>query len=223
MAQKIKPNSLRLGLNKPWQNRWFPKKSFNYLLEEDCLLRKEIEKRAVKAGLANIGIERMGNFCRVIIKASRPGLLIGRAGKGAEELKKSLETTATSFRRKKDIKEKPEINLNIEELSRNEISAAVAAQNIVFDLEKRMRFRRVMKQHLEMMIQNKEVKGAKIHLAGRLDGAEIARREHLTHGQMPLTNLRANIDYGEATAFTTFGTIGVKIWLYKGEIFEKRQ
>lgn len=221
MAQKIKPNSLRLGLTKNWQNRWFPKKNLNYLLEEDCLIRKEIEKRAIKAGLADIGIERMGNFCRVIIKAGRPGLLIGRAGKGAEELKKAIETAAANFRRKRAIKEKPEINLNIEELGRGEISASVAAQNIVFDLEKRMHFRRVMKQHLEMLMQNKEVRGAKIHLAGRLDGAEIARREHLAQGQMPLTNLRANIDYGEATAFTAYGTIGVKVWLYKGEIFER--
>lgn len=221
MAQKIKPNSLRLGLTKPWQNRWFPRKNLKHFLEEDYLIRKEIEKRATKAGLADISIERMGNLCRVVIRAGRPGLLIGRAGKGAEDLKKNIETVVANFRRKKGLKEKPEINLNIEELRRGEISAPIMAQSIVFDLEKRLRFRRVMKQYLEVIMQNKEAKGAKIHLAGRLDGAEIARSEHLSQGQMPLTNLRANIDYGEATAFTTYGTIGVKVWIYKGEIFER--
>ena len=128
----------------------------------------------------------------------------------------------TVFRRRKKIKEIPELDLNIEELKRTEVSAQAEAQNIAFDLERRLRFRRVMKQHLDAMAQNKTIKGAKIRLAGRLDGAEIARKEWLAKGRMPLTNLRADIDYGEATAFTTFGTIGVKVWIYKGEVFNEK-
>lgn len=221
MAQKIRPDSLRLGITTNWRNRWFLKKSLNYLIEEDYWIRKEIEKRVLKAGIAGIEIERVGNLCKILIKAARPGLIIGRGGKGVEELKRALEAVIGEFRRRKKIKELPELNLNIEELKRTEISAQVVAQNIAFDLERRLRFRRVMKQYLLTIMQNKEVKGAKIKLAGRLDGAEIARKEWLAQGRMPSTNLRADIDYGEATAFTVYGTIGVKVWIYKGEIFNK--
>lgn len=221
MAQKIRPDSLRLGITTNWNNRWFLKKSLNYLIEEDYWIRKEIEKRVLKAGIAGIEIERVGNLCKILIKAARPGLIIGRGGKGVEELKRALEAVIGEFRRRKKIKELPELNLNIEELKRTEISAQVVAQNIAFDLERRLRFRRVMKQYLLTIMQNKEVKGAKIKLAGRLDGAEIARKEWLAQGRMPSTNLRADIDYGEATAFTVYGTIGVKVWIYKGEIFNK--
>jgi small subunit ribosomal protein S3 len=220
MARKIRPNSLRLGTTKKWQNRWFLKKNLNYLLEEDYLIRQEILKRILKAGVAGVEIERVGNNCKIFIKAAKPGLIIGRGGKGIDDLKKSVETVIADFRRRRKIKDMPELNLNIEELKRTEISAQVEAQNIAFDLERRLRFRRVLKQHLDAIMQNKTAKGAKIYLAGRLDGAEIARKEWLAKGQMPLTNLRADIDYGEATAFTTYGTIGIKVWIYKGEIFE---
>lgn len=222
MARKIRPDSFRLGIIKNWQNRWFLKRSLNYLLEEDYLIRQEILKRIIKAGIASIEIERMGNSCKIFIKAARPGLIIGRGGKGVEDLKKAVEIVMTVFRSGKKNKEIPELNLDIEELKRSEVSAQVEAQNIAFDLEKRLRFRRVMKQHLDAISQNKTIKGAKIRLAGRLDGAEIARKEWLAKGRMPLTNLRANIDYGEATAFTTFGTIGVKTWIYKGDVFGER-
>jgi len=220
MARKVRPNSLRLGITKNWQNRWFLKKSLNFLLEEDYLLRQEVLKRVLKAGIAGIEIERVGNSCKIFIKAAKPGLIIGRGGKGIDDLKKAVETVIANFRRRKKIKEMPELNLNIEELKRTEISAQVEAQNIAFDLERRLRFRRVLKQHLDAIMQNKTAKGSKIYLAGRLNGAEIARKEWLAKGQMPLTNLRADIDYGEATAFTTYGTIGIKVWIYKGEIFE---
>lgn len=224
MAQKINPNSLRLGITKNWQNRWFLRKNLNYLLEEDYLVKKEVLKRIIKAGIAGIEIERTGNLCKIFVKAARPGLIIGRGGKGIEDLKKVVEKIIADFRRRKKIKEIPELNLNIEELKRTEISAQVEAQNIAFDLERRLRFRRVMKQHLDAIMQSKASKGAKIHLAGRLDGAEIARKEWLEArgGRMPLTNLRADIDYGEATAFTTYGTIGVKVWIYKGEVFGEK-
>ncbi|MEK7624255.1 MAG: 30S ribosomal protein S3 [Patescibacteria group bacterium] len=222
MARKIRPDSFRLGIIKNWQNRWFLKRSLNYLLEEDYLIRQEILKRIIKAGIASIEIERTGNSCKIFIKAARPGLIIGRGGKGVEDLKKAIEMVMTVFRSRKKNKEIPELNLDIEELKRSETSAQVEAQNIAFDLERRLRFRRVMKQHLDAISQNKTIKGAKIRLAGRLDGAEIARKEWLAKGRMPLTNLRADIDYGEATAFTTFGTIGVKTWIYKGDVFGEK-
>ncbi|MEK7574387.1 MAG: 30S ribosomal protein S3 [Patescibacteria group bacterium] len=222
MARKIRPDSFRLGITRNWQNRWFLKRSLNFLLEEDYLVRQEILKIIIKAGIAGIEIERTGNLCKIFIKAARPGLIIGRGGKGIEDLKKAVEVVMTVFRRRKKIKEIPELDLNIEELKRTEVSAQAEAQNIAFDLERRLRFRRVMKQHLDAMAQNKTIKGAKIRLAGRLDGAEIARKEWLAKGRMPLTNLRADIDYGEATAFTTFGTIGVKVWIYKGEVFNEK-
>lgn len=222
MARKIRPDSFRLGITRNWQNRWFLKRSLNFLLEEDYLVRQEILKIIIKAGIAGIEIERTGNLCKIFIKAARPGLIIGRGGKGIEDLKKAVEVVMTVFRRRKKIKEIPELDLNIEELKRTEVSAQAEAQNIAFDLERRLRFRRVMKQHLDTMAQNKTIKGAKIRLAGRLDGAEIARKEWLAKGRMPLTNLRADIDYGEATAFTTFGTIGVKVWIYKGEVFNEK-
>lgn len=222
MARKINPNSFRLGIIRNWQNRWFLKRKLNYLLEEDYLVRQEILKKIIKAGIASVEIERTGNLCKIFIKAARPGLIIGRGGKGIEELKKAIEVVITIFRQQKKIKEIPELNLNIEELKRTEISAQVEAQNVAFDLEKRLRFRRVLKMHLDAIMQNKTAKGAKIRLTGRLDGAEIARKEWLAKGRMPLTSLRADIDYGEATAFTTYGTIGIKVWIYKGEIFAEK-
>jgi len=222
MARKISPNSFRLGITKNWHNRWFLKRNLNYLLEEDYLIRQEIMKIVIKAGIASIEIERVGNTCKIFIKAAKPGLIIGRGGKGIDDLKKAVEIVIANFRRRKKIKDIPDLSLNIEELKRTEISASVEAQNIAFDLERRLRFRRVLKQHLDSISQNKQVKGAKIFLGGRLDGAEIARKEKLFSGQMPLTTLRADIDYGEATAFTTFGTIGIKVWIYKGEIFAEK-
>ena len=181
-------------------------------------MRQEIFKKIIKAGIAGIEIERMGNLCKIFIKAARPGLIIGRGGKGIEELKKAVEVVIKVFRLRKKIKEIPELNLDIEELKRTEISAQVEAQNVAFDLERRLRFRRVLKMHLDAIMQNKTARGAKIRLTGRLDGAEIARKEWLAKGRMPLTSLRADIDYGEATAFTIGGTVGIKVWIYKGEI-----
>ncbi|MEK7555230.1 MAG: 30S ribosomal protein S3 [Patescibacteria group bacterium] len=222
MAQKIKPNSFRLGISKDWNSRWFPKKTnYKSYLQEDVLLRKVILKKIGIAGIDKIVIERTGNNCKIFIKASRPGLIIGRGGKGVEELTKLLESKLKKIRKENKISESVFLSLNIEELKRSEISAQVIAQSIAWDFEKRLPFRRTIKKYLGNILQNREAKGAKIEVSGRLDGSEIARREHLEHGAMPLQNLRANIDYGEATAFTTYGTVGVKIWVYKGEIFNK--
>ncbi|PIY59020.1 30S ribosomal protein S3, partial [Candidatus Wolfebacteria bacterium CG_4_10_14_0_8_um_filter_39_64] len=219
--QKIRPNSFRTGITKGWLTNWFSKKSnFKTLLEEDILIRKIIKEKIGNAGIDKISIEKTGNNYKIFIKASRPGLIIGRGGKGVEELTKFLENNLKKLRKEKGFLEPISLSLNIEELKRQEVSANVIAQNIAWDLEKRMPYRRTIKKCLDQMLQNKEVQGAKIMVKGRLNGAEIARDQHLEKGKLPLQTLRANIDYGTATAFTTYGTIGIKIWIYKGEIFE---
>ncbi len=211
MATKIRPDSFRLGILKPWSSRWISRKNMAEWLEEDEHIRKIIISRIDQAGVASIEIERTGDKCKIFIKAARPGLIIGRGGKGIEDLTKLLE---------KVFRSKTSLSLNVEELKRTEISAQVVAQNIAWDLEKRMRYRRTMKKHLDSIMQNRSVQGAKVKVAGRLDGKEIARREQLSRGELPLSTLRADIDYGEATAHTTYGTIGIKTWIYKGEIFK---
>jgi small subunit ribosomal protein S3 len=220
MGKKIRPNSLRTGISRGWLANWLPKKiDFKNSLEEDVLIRKTIKEKIASAGIDSVLIEKAGNNCRIFIKASRPGLIIGRGGKGIEELTKLLENRLKKLRKEKGISEPVSLSLNIEEIKRSEISANVVAQNIAWDLEKRLPFRRTMKKYLDQTLQNKEVQGAKINLSGRLGGAEIARTEHLEKGKLPLQTLRANIDYGQATAFTTYGTVGVKVWIYKGEVF----
>lgn len=220
MAQKINPITHRLGVTIPWVSRWFFKKPMKYFIEEDHAIRKDIEKKILQAGIAGITIERAGDSIRVTIQASKPGLIIGRGGKGIEDLKTGLVKSMLKLRKKNGVKEKFSLNLNIDELKRSEISAPVVAQNIAFDIEKRMPYRRVIKRYLESVMQNREVKGAKIKVSGRLNGAEISRMDFLTNGKMPLQTLRANIDYGTATAFNSYGTVGIKVWIYKGEIFK---
>lgn len=223
MGQKIRPNSLRLGIIEDWQAHWFPKKQkLGLLLEEDVLIRKAIDSKIKSAGIDRVLIERIGNNCQISIRAARPGLIIGRGGKGIEDLANFIRKKIKDFRTEKKIKEMPNININIEELKRSEVSAAIIAQNIAWDIEKRQPFRRTIKKYLDQIMQNKEVKGAKIKVSGRLDGAEIARREQLSQGKLPLQTLRANIDYGEATAFCTYGTVGIKVWIYKGEVFSDK-
>ncbi len=185
------------------------------------MIRKIIGEKIKNAGIDSVNVEMAGNKYRIFVKAARPGLIIGRGGKGIEELTKTLEASLKKIRETRGVKDKVSLSLNIEELKRSDASANVIAQNIAWDLEKRMPFRRTIKKYLEQIIQNREVKGAKIKVSGRLDGAEIARTEQLAKGRLPLQTLRADIDYGEATAFTTYGTVGVKVWIYKGEIFKK--
>lgn len=224
MGQKINPFSYRLGIINNWSSRWMPKKlNFKEQLEEDILIRRIVNEKIGLAGIVRIEIERgSDNSYRVFIKAARPGLVIGRGGKGIEELSKAIELKLLKLfqsRGKKDTKFS--LRLNVEELKRTEVSAQYIAQSIAWDLEKRLPFRRTIKKYLENTMQNREVQGVKIKLSGRLDGAEIARREWLTKGKLPLQTLRANIDYGEATAFNAYGTVGIKVWVYKGEVFNK--
>jgi small subunit ribosomal protein S3 len=224
MGQKIRPNLLRLGITENWRSRWWPKKHYGNELEEDLAIRNVIQEKMTLAGIVKIEIERsIDNTYKIFLKVARPGLVIGRGGKGIEELSKAIEAQLRALLKKRETPNKKiSISLNVEELKRSEISAQYVAQQIAWDLEKRMGGRRVMKKHLEFMMQNREVQGAKIKLSGRIDGNEISRREMLSRGKLPLQTLRANIDYGQATSYNSYGTIGVKVWIYKGEVFEKK-
>ena len=196
---------------------------FKNQLEEDVLIRRAVNAKIGLAGIVRIEIERAAdNSYRILIKAAKPGLVIGRGGKGIEELSKAVDSQLRKLFQKRGQKApKFSLSLNVEELRRNEVSAQYVAQSIAWDLEKRLPFRRTMKKYLENIMQNKDVQGAKIRFSGRLDGNEIARREWLAKGKLPLHTLRANIDYGEATAFNSYGTVGIKVWVYKGEVFHK--
>jgi len=185
------------------------------------MMRTIIKDKIGQAGIDSIVIEKTANAYRITIRVAKPGFVIGRGGKGIEELTKVIESKLTELRKERKIKEKVVLSMNVEEIKRYDVSAAVTAQNIAWDLEKRMPFRRTVKRYLERTMQNRDVKGAKIRVSGRLDGAEIARTEKLAAGTLPLQTLRANIDYAESTAFTTYGTIGIKVWINKGETFSK--
>ena len=222
MGNKIRPDSMRLGIIGTWKSRWFAPKSFRNQLEEDDLLRTLINEKIGSAGILRIDIERTVNSnYRVIVKAARPGFIIGRGGKGIETLHKALESALRKLLRSRGIA-KPSftVSITIDELRRFEISAMNTGQMIAADLEKRLPSRRVMKKHLDGLMQSKGVLGARIQFAGRVDGAEIARRQWLAKGRLPLQTLRANIDYAEVTAFTTYGTIGIKVMIYMGDVFE---
>jgi len=225
MGQKINPFSYRLGIIRDWSSRWFShKKDFKKLLEEDMVIRRAIIDKVSQAGIIKIDIERGAHGAyRVFVKAARPGLIIGRGGKGVEDLTKQIESSLKKLLNSRPgTKSKLSLSLNIEELKKSEVAAQYAAQSIAWDLERRLPARRVMKKSLEQIMQNRDVKGAKVRLSGRIDGNEISRREWVAKGSMPLTTLRADIDYGEARSYCTYGNVGVKVWIYKGEVFNKK-
>lgn len=214
MGNKINPTSLRMNITDTWKSKWFSKANYVELLHEDIKIREYLESHLRKAGLSRIDIERLNDgTITVIIRTTKPGLIIGKGGAGIEELKKKIKTK---------LKIKKELKVNIEEIRDVNMHAAVIAGNIAEQLEKRVAFRRLMKQALEAIMQA-GAKGVKVAVGGRLNGAEIARTEHLSAGKIPLHTLRADIDYAKSTAHTTYGTIGVKVWIYKGDIFEKKE
>jgi len=219
MSRKISPYSFRLGINKDWKSRWLFQRRFNYQLEEDYLIREEIKRRVGRTGIDKIEIERLGEKLNVIITAARPGLIIGRGGKKLEELNKAVIKMIRKNRLVRNIEELPQIKLDIKELKRTDVSASVVSQYIATELEQRKKFRRVMKTHLANIMQHPGVLGAKIRICGRLDGSEHARCEHLSKGKLPQQTIRSNIDYGESEALTVYGKLGIKVWIYKGEIF----
>lgn len=212
MGHKISPTSLRMNITETWKSRWFSKTHFAQTLREDVRIREYLNILLKKAGLVRIDIERLNDGgVTVIIKSTKPGMIIGKGGNGIEDLKKKLKV---KIGLKKDVK------VNIEEVRDVNLQSAAIAQNIADSLEKRVSYRRLMKQSIEQ-IMNAGAKGVKIAIGGRLGGAEIARTEWLSQGKLPLHTLRANIDFAKATAFTTYGTVGVKVWINKGEVFEK--
>jgi small subunit ribosomal protein S3 len=223
MGQKINPTSFRTGIIKDYASRWLPKKfKFEQSLREDFIIRTVVQKRIGVAGIDSVVIEKAANNVRVKIRAAKPGLIIGRGGKGIEDLTRELEQKLNAERVRAGRKEAVVLQVTIEEIKRNEVSSAIVAQQIAADLERRMPFRRTVKKYLERVAQSREVKGVKIRVSGRLDGSEIARTEQLGFGSLPLQTLRADIDYAQGTAFTTYGTVGIKVWVYKGEKFMDR-
>ncbi len=219
MSHKINPNAYRIGINKNWSSRWFvsDRKMVAQLLKDDLAIRDVVKKTVGQAGIDKIDIDRNMNSCRITVKVSKPGLVIGRGGKGIEDLTKAVESALLKSR-KNNKKGLNRVSVNVEEVKRTDVSAAVTAQQIAWDIEKRMPFRRTIKRYIGLVMQNRDVQGVKIQVAGRLDGNEIARTEWLAQGKLPLTTLRANIDYAKGTAFTTYGAVGIKVWIYKGEV-----
>ncbi len=214
MGHKINPTSFRLNITETWKSRWFSKNHFAKQLQEDVQIREYLEKHLKKAGLVRIDIERLNDGgITVIVKTTKPGLIIGKGGAGIEELKKKI---------KQKLNIKQELKVNIEEVRDINLQAQVIANGIAEQLEKRVAFRRLMKQSLEQ-IMNAGAKGAKVAIGGRLNGADIARTEHLSSGKIPLHTLRAEIDFARSTAFTTYGTVGIKVWVYKGDVFVEKQ
>lgn len=219
MSHSVHPYAHRLGIIRDWKSRWFSEnKAYRTALKTDLLIRQFLTKELRTFYLADIQIERNRKTLRVIVKTSRPGMIIGRSGDGITKL--SDKVIALLKKNKIDLTGQ-ELKLDIEEVKSPESNAAIVAMMVAEGLEKRLPFRRVLKQTLEKVLASKEVKGAKIKLSGRLGGAEMARQEDLKKGQIPLQTLRADIDYAREKAHMTYGDIGIKVWIYKGQIFEK--
>jgi small subunit ribosomal protein S3 len=206
MGQKVNPIGLRVGINRTWDSRWFADDDYAALLHEDLRLKKYLQKRLVQAGVSRIVIERPSKRARITIHTARPGVVIGKKGADVEKLRSDLAKMTGS-----------EVSLNIVEIRKPEIDAKLVAENIAQQLERRVAFRRAMKRAVQSAMRL-GAQGIRITCAGRLGGAEIARTEWYREGRVPLHTLRADIDFGEATAMTTYGTCGVKVWVFKGEI-----
>ncbi len=216
MTHIVHPKVFRIKDLKDWKSQWFNKKNYKKNLEQDYKIREFLNSQLRESAVDEILIKRSANSIHIIIRAARPGIIIGRGGTGIQELKKDI--IRKIFKGKiKGL----DIKIDVEELGKAEIQAKVIAQGIAEQLERRMPFRRILKQTLDKLMQNPEVKGAKICVKGRLNGAEMARKECTPiRGRLPLQTLRANIDYDHVNAYTIYGVIGVKVWIYKGEIFE---
>jgi len=219
MGQKVNPKIFRIGVIRGWDSKWFSKRNFIPFLKQDVIIRKFLKAKLKDAGLARIEIERSAERLNIIIYAVRPGVIIGRSGVGIEELKTALKKEVLN-KREFQIEGKLSLNINVMEVDKPNLNAQVMVDNIIADLEKRIPFRRVMKQTISRVLKA-GAKGVKVMVSGRLNGAEIARREKLTEGMIPLHTLRADIDYSRGAAQTIYGKIGVKVWIYKGEVFNK--
>ena len=222
MSHKVHPLGFRLGVNENWNARWFDTKNFPKKLAEDVAIREYLKKKLRSAGIDKIEIERTANNLTIIINSSRPGIIIGRAGAGAEILKKDIEKILFRVRREKNrgipaVGAFPEARIEVREVRNPESFAAIVGINVAEQLERRMPFRYVLKRTMERIMVNRDVKGAKITISGRLGGAEMARREWVQEGNMPRNTLRSIIDFSVQEAYTTYGVVGVKVWIYKGQ------
>jgi small subunit ribosomal protein S3 len=221
MSHTVHPYSHRLGILRDWKSRWFsPKGKYSEYLRGDLVIRKYLSKKMKGMYVADIEIERSAKALRVIISTSRPGMIIGRNGDGATKLREEITKL---LNKNKMLDPKVEVRLDIKEIKSPESNAAIVAQMVVESLEKRMPFRRVMKQTLEKVMANRDVQGVRIFLAGRLGGATMSRTEDRKLGRIPLQTFRADVDYESTKAIMPYGTIGVKVWIYRGEIFDKEK
>tara|TARA_B100000745_G_scaffold153643_1_gene100623 strand:+ start:186 stop:875 length:690 start_codon:yes stop_codon:yes gene_type:complete len=211
MGQKVNPVGFRLGINRGWDSVWFAKKrEFGKLLIEDYKIREYVKKNVVNSGVSQVLIERTSKKCIVSIYTSRPGFVIGKKGSDIDKIKKSLSKISDT-----------EVSLNIKEVKKPELNSYLVAENIAQQLVKRIAFRKTMKRAMQSALRL-GAKGIRVCLSGRLAGNEIARTEWLREGSVPLHTFRANVDYAESEALTTYGLIGVKVWIYKGEVFSKK-
>lgn len=212
MGQKVNPHGLRVGIIKDWDSKWYAdKKNFNDLLIEDYNIRKYIKKELFIAGISKIDIERAANRVKVTVFTAKPGMVIGKGGTGVEELRKEIEKLT-----------KKNVIINVEEVKVPELDAQLVAENIASQLERRISFRRAMKQAIQRTMKA-GAHGIKTAVSGRLGGADMARTEGYSEGTIPLQTLRADIEYGFAEADTTYGKLGVKVWLYKGEVLPTKK
>ncbi len=210
MGQKVHPLGFRLGYVKTWSSRWFAEKDYAHLLHEDLRIRTMVKEKLYHAGVAKIEIERSGNQIKIYISTARPGIIIGRKGAEVDKLKAELDALT-----------KRQVQINIKEVRKPELDSQLVGESIAMQLEKRVSYRRAMKKAVAAALRL-GAQGIKVHCAGRLGGAEIARKEWYREGRVPLHTLRADIDYGFAEAKTTYGQIGVKVWIYKGELLPQR-
>lgn len=213
MSHKVHPYGFRVGVTRDWKSRWFQTKRFADFLKQDVEIREWLMKKLRAQLVADIEIERSRNTISIIVKTPRPGLLIGRGGEGAERLKREIQKKMKT----------QDVRVTIEEIKNPQTDSRVVARQVIQDLEKRTPFRRILKQTIEKVMNTGGVEGVRIYLSGRLDGSEMGRSEWLKKGRIPLQTLRADIDYARDTAFLPYGTIGVRVWIYRGEIFDVQQ
>ncbi|MGB6130827.1 MAG: 30S ribosomal protein S3 [Acidobacteriaceae bacterium] len=211
MGQKVHPYGFRVGINKPWRSRWFVSRDYDKLLIEDVHLKRELKEKLKAAGVSSVEVERPGNKLRLMIRTARPGIVIGRKGAEIEKLKGELQKRTNR-----------DVFIDILEVNKPELDAQLVAENIALQLEKRVGFRRAMRKAVDSALRF-GCKGIKVRVSGRLNGNEIARSEWYLQGRLPLHTLRADIDYGFAEARTTYGVIGVKTWIYRGDIYQQKR
>jgi small subunit ribosomal protein S3 len=210
MGQKVNPTGFRVGVNKPWSSRWYSEKEYPQLLHEDLRIRKLLKQRLYHAGVSRVEIQRAANKCTVDVFSARPGIVIGKRGAGIDSLKAELQRMTSK-----------EVFLNIKEVRKAELDAQLVGENIAMQLERRVAYRRVVKRAIQSAMKL-GAKGIKVRVGGRLGGAEIARSEWYMEGSVPLHTIRADIDYALSEAKTTYGLIGIKVWICKGEVLDEK-